>query len=213
MRKSITSVFTAGHNNYALSFFVDVIHHPLRFLSVLMTALLLSACSPQVVKTEGPNDPASSVVIITGAGMVPRSTQDPRYEDTWLKTADSYSAALEAALKKAGVAAQLHTKQDRSETPEQTLARLVSEASKDAIIQVSITHVRNSEENTVYLDAEFMPLVYEYLSDSSRRVVPQVGPRKHYPLMSFTKKDMRDVSLSGLAKAFVKELQTQGKIK
>lgn len=213
MEQANFSVLSPRHHSNAVKYFGDVFRRSLGLLSLLMTFTLLAACSPQLVRTEGPVDPANSVLIITGAGMVPRSAKDPRYEETWLNTTASYSSALKEALDKAGVAAQLYMKKDRIESPEQTLARLVAKEPKDAIIQVSITHVRNSDENTVYLDAEFMPLVYESLSDGTRRVVPQSGPRKHYPLMSMTKKDMRDTSLSGLAKTFVQELQAEGKIK
>ena len=182
-------------------------------LALVLFCVSVTACAPKVVETRAGRKPAEDVLILTGAGMVSMRRGDPKYEQTWLNVVGVYSRALKEKMQEAGVNAELHIKKERAEDPEAVLARLVAAEPKDALVQVTVTHVHNSNENTVYLEAEFMPLVFERLENGQRRVVPQSGPQKRYPLMSTTGKDMRDTSLSGLAAEFVKELRAQGHVK
>lgn len=183
-----------------------------RALTVWLLASMVAACGPSVVRTVQPTQPANKVVVITGVGMVVSSANDPHVEETWFNVAGNYAQSLESAMADAGVNVHLHIKQDRSESPKAVLSRLANDDRKDALIQVVVVHSRSSTENTFYLEAHYMPLAYEEMSDGGRMVVPQKGPVKRYPILSSTTKDLRNASLSGLANDFVKELLAQGYI-
>lgn len=73
----------------------------MRLAMAMITAMLLVSCAT-IVKTEPPQTPAISVLIVTGAGMVPVSSSDPRYEQTWLHVASKYTEGLTEAMKASG---------------------------------------------------------------------------------------------------------------
>lgn len=210
MERSVNNTWTKSRRGQQKHYFGMTGSARVRVFSLMLAMTLLTACGPAIVKTEQPTQPANDILVLTGAGMVASSSNDPRYEETWLKVVKRYSQSLHTAMAGAGLNAQLHIKENGAESPKAVLGRLVAESKKDGLIQVTVTHIRNSEENTVYLNAEFLPLAYEHLSDGTQRVVPQPGTVKHYPLASTTKKDLRDASISGLAEMFVQELREQG---
>lgn len=178
--------------------------------AAVMSVALMTACASGFVETFPPNLPAKSVVIVTGVGMVPSAQNDPRYESMWLGAAKSYAEALRADIAKTGKKAQLDIKSDRSVKGTDYIAKLLATEKRDALVQVVVTHVRNSTENTVYLEASFLPLVYTRDVNGRLAATAQEGPIKRYPLFSMTGKDMRDASLSGLAVDFNKELRGKG---
>lgn len=184
-----------------------------RVAFVAMSAVLMMACAPKIVESELPQRPARTALILTGAGMVPSSAQDPRYEATWREVASRYAGALAEEINSAGPYATLHVVKNREDAPQKVLVRLVNEEKKDALVQVTIRHVRTGSENTIYLETEFMPLMYNRLSNGRRTVIPQSGMAKRYPMFSTTSKDMRDAPISDLAKQFVSELRKQGHLR
>ncbi len=181
-----------------------------RFVFAAMAAIMVAACAPNIIESEGPQRPARTVLVLTGAGMVSSTTQDPRYEAIWSGVASRYAGAFSEELNSTGPHAKLHVIKNREESPQTALVRLVKEEKKDAVVQVTVKHVRTSTVNTIYLEAEFMPLVYNRLSNGQRNVVPQSGTRRNYPMLSTTSQDMRDASIPDLAKQFVSELRGQG---
>jgi hypothetical protein len=142
--------------------------------------------------------------------MVTYSAQDPRHESTWLQVASSYAEALRTEIGSTGTQAELHIKQKRKEAAADVLTMLASHDRKDAVLQVTVYRVRSGTENTYYLMAQFMPLEYTRLSNGRRGMIPAQGVIKKYPILSTTTKDMRDASIPGLAKEFVRELRDQG---
>lgn len=180
----------------------------MRLAMAMITAMLLVSCAT-IVKTEPPQTPAISVLIVTGAGMVPVSSSDPRYEQTWLHAASKYTEGLTEAMKASGVNAQVYIKKDRNEPVADVVARLVAEDRKDALLQVTVRHVRTSSDNTTYLEAELMPLEYQFYSDGKRKAVPRKGAEKSYPILSTTRPDLRQASITDMGKGFVKELRAQ----
>jgi hypothetical protein len=181
-----------------------------RMVFAITAVVLLASCAASVVKTEAPQRPARSVLIVTGVGMVPAAANDPRYEKTWLEVAGKYADGLNEATKAAGVQTQVHIRRDRNEALDATVAMLVAKDKKDALVQVTVNHVRTSADNTIYLKAELMSLEYVYYSDGTRKAVTRKGAEKSYPILSTTKPDMSKASLSDLAQQFVKELRAQG---
>lgn len=183
-----------------------------RVVRLVMTAtmtLLLASCMATVVKTEPPQTPAISVLVITGAGMVPASSSDPRYEQTWLQVVSKYTDGLSEAMKAAGINAQVYVKKDRGESTADAIVRVLAQDRKDAVLQVTVRHVRTGSDNTVYLNSELLPLEYVFYSDGTRKIVPRQGLAKNYPILSTTQPDMRKASLTELGKGFVKELREQ----
>jgi hypothetical protein len=150
-----------------------------RALSLSMLVVLVCACNPRIIETEGPHRPARSVWILTGAGMVTYSAQDPRHESTWLQVASSYAEALRTEIGSSGTQAELHIKQKRKEAAADVLTMLASHDRKDAVLQVTVYHVRSSTENTYYLMAQFMPLEYTRLSNGRRGMIPAQGVIKN----------------------------------
>lgn len=179
-------------------------------VAVVSALLATSACAPTVVKTDPPRIPARSVLVLTGAGMVATSKDDPRYEQTWLKVSNTYADGLSEAINAAGLFSQVHVRKDVAESVESTFTKLVATERKDALLQVTVRHVRSSSDNTIYLKAEFLPLEFRQLSDGRRSVVPRSGLVRDYPVLSTTQPDMRKASLTELAKQFVKDLREQG---
>lgn len=147
-----------------------------RRIASIMAAVLLTACAaPTVVETKLAQVPARTVLVLTGAGMVPYSNDDPRYESMWLQTATTYAQAMQKHIDSSGRRAQLHVKNERGANSADYAAQLLAGARQDAVLQVTITHVKSSAENTIYLSAEFFPLEYRRLSNGQNRAIPQKG--------------------------------------
>lgn len=142
--------------------------------------------------------------------MVVSSKDDPRYEKTWLDVVGKFADGLSSAITGAGLYAQVHIKNNRQEGSGAALGRLNAKEKKDAVITITIDHIRSSSENTVYMTAKFMPLENVEYSNGERKVVTQAGMEKKYPIFSTTHPDLSRASLLDLAKEFVKELREQG---
>ncbi len=205
-------ILAKGHHILQINHTVFRANLCLKVFMALLLATVVSGCGPSVVRTAQPTQPANKVLVITGVGMVTRNAGDARVEETWFNVAANYAKSLDAAMAEAGINVHLHVKKDRAESPKDVLSRLAKDNKKDALIQVAVVHQRSSIDNTFYLEAYYMPLAYQDMSNGERLVVPQKGPVKRYPMLSSTTTDMRDASLSGLAQAFVKELLEQGYI-
>ncbi|MBI3545133.1 MAG: hypothetical protein HY081_00855 [Gammaproteobacteria bacterium] len=183
----------------------------LNWVSLTVSALLITACaSTTVTETTPPQLPVENVLIVTGAGMVPSAKNDPRYESMWLQTANTFAKGLRDAIEHSGKKAQLNIRPDQSSGLAEYVATLLATGKQDALLQVTVSHVKNSSENTIYLEASFMPLGAKRYSDGRRQATTHAGPTKRYALLSTTGKDMREASLSELAEKFVKELRAQG---
>jgi hypothetical protein len=68
----------------------NIVGGAMRLALAMTMALLLTSCAATVVKIEPPQMPAISVLIVTDTGMVPASTSDPHYEQTWLQVSTKY---------------------------------------------------------------------------------------------------------------------------
>jgi hypothetical protein len=149
-----------------------------------------------------------SVLVMAGRNLTP-SYGDARYDQVWFEYSSSFVDAVRNSLDLLHVPVHVNTNRDRRVKASDEVARLLGERSYDAVIQVTITHVKNAVENTVYLEAEYFRV--RYGSENGRRSVTFEGRQaQKYPVLGEAGQDMRDVPAARLAEQFIDALKTAG---
>ncbi len=187
--------------------------HGALFLSLMLAAGLFANSAAGEAGAKSPKQPVSSVLILTGAGMVSSSLESPTKEKVFLAAVKVCARALHAELEEAGVDTIKHIIGDKSESPEEAAVRRLSTTPRDALLQVTAAHVRSDNENTIYLDLELMLIEFHRHNSGGGVATLQEGLAKRYPLHAPDEDDLGQVPISGIAGSFVRDLQAHGLVK
>lgn len=183
------------------------IHHGYRWF-VVFGLVALTACAPSTMsdRPAGGRD----ILIVTGEGFVPhyRDARDPvKIEKLWKTVAERYAQALAIELRKGGHRARVHVNLDKGKKASEIVPYLLVGRNHDALIQVRISHVKNTAENTVYLISTWLALRYERLPDGRRSAITGNEIERKEPMLRTDGPDRRSDSISVMAREFVELLR------
>ncbi|WP_047515938.1 MULTISPECIES: hypothetical protein [unclassified Methylophilus] len=142
---------------------------------LIATALIIPACSSLPEKVNNPDKSKLGVLIVAGEGF------NSSYSDPTGKNANA--TLLEASQKvseylKSEIQNEQHTEADQfvnlnsSVATRTFMAQQIAQKKRDGLIQVMIRHVKNTSENTIYLELAYNPLQY---SASGNGEMLQIG--------------------------------------
>lgn len=178
----------------------------------LITSLMLvtlSACTTLDRKVDNPDRSRLGVLVISGEGLIPQY-DDLRAENTWFIYSSKFAEALYSEIEKRGTKAQVYTNTDRTANPRSYVPELFSHQKRDGLIQVTITHIKNSSENTVYLSASYHALQWRHETKGDSFIAGS-GPIAKFKVLG-DGSDGRNTSLTVFAREFVETLYKVGYI-
>ena len=166
--------------------------------TAILLAVLVTGCND--IKKEAYIVPSIHTRILIISGERLNSVHDdPRINATLLKSSLKFSEDLRTELSKRGAVVIERVNNDQNKTTGRIIGELLAEINFDAVIQVSIIHVKNDERNEIDLNASYIPLEWTTNSSGESAVKAIKGPTKTY-------NDISDESLSQLALKYTKSL-------
>jgi hypothetical protein len=175
----------------------------------LVVLLFLAGCTTLDRKTGNPEKSKMGVLVIAGEGLNSKY-DDLKISNTWFVVSQTFAEALHSEIEKRGTAAQFYLNRDRSVDTRTYVAELFANKKRDGLVQVTITHIKNEAENSVYLSAIYNPLKWRKDAKGDS-FIAGVGPVAKYKILG-DGPDGRYTPLTVFAKDFVETLYREGYI-
>lgn len=181
-----------------------------RTMTLVITALLVG-CTIVDQRAENPDRSKLGVLVIAGEGLNPRY-EDLRANSATFMTSQKFAEAIYSEIKKRGADAQLYLNRDRNIATTAYVSQLLASKKRDGLVQITVSHIKNSSENTVSLTATYTPLHWRR-DATGEHVVTATGPVSKWNLLSAgIGFDNRYTPFAVLAQEFVETLSKAGYI-
>lgn len=155
----------------------------LKFLKIscLIILLNLASCASLHEKVNNSDKSKLGVLIIAGEGLNPiySDIKDAKSSSFWLVTSQKISESLYSEIQKRGTEAQMFINTNRSVETRTYLAQLLSEKKRDGLIQVAIRHIKNENENSVYLELIYKTVKFEKTENGENISIGEGISEKH----------------------------------
>ena len=189
-----------------LDFIIESQMNKKNIVLLVLSCLLVASCSTNK-SSEGKGPIMKNAIIIHGYGLIPKYDVE-KATNIAFTASQKFSLTLHSNLDSFESQVDLHGNYDRSKKTRDFVPYMLAAKNYDSLIQVSIDHIKNESENTIYLQADYFPLTWSII-DGKKVATPQQGITKKYKLLS-SEKSFSEPSISGIAINFCKYLRKEG---
>jgi hypothetical protein len=177
-------------------------------IALVLIAVLMGCATPDR-RADNPDRSRLGVLIIAGEGLNSRY-DDLKASSVLFTVSQKFAESLHAEIEKRGTKAQLYVNRDRNIETRKYVAELFADKKRDGLVQVTVTHVKNGSENTIYLSAGYSPLQWRQ-DAKGESFVTGSGPVAKYKLLG-DGTDGRNTPLTVFAREFAENLFKSGYI-
>jgi hypothetical protein len=174
---------------------------------VLAMTILLVGCTIVDQRPDNPDRSKLGVLVIAGEGLNSRY-DDLRASSAMFMVSQKFAEAIHSEIQKRGTKAQLYLNRDRNGATTTYVSKLLASKEHDGLVQVTVSHIKNGTENTIYLTANYSPLQWRR-DATSERIVTGTGPVKKWNVLSVGS-DLRYTPYAVFAQEFVETLHKFG---
>lgn len=175
--------------------------------AALALVVVLGGCTTLDRKTDNPNRSKLGVLVVAGEGLNSKY-DDLRASATLFIASQKFAEAIHSEIEKRGTKAQLYINRDRNVDTRTYVGELFADKKRDGLVQVTVTHIKNGTENTIYLSASYSPL--QWRKDAKgESFLTGSGPAAKYKLLG-DGLDGRNTALTVFAREFAETLYIAG---
>lgn len=125
------------------------------------------------------------ILLIAGEGLN-SSYDDIRMSGMAFNASTKFAELLQEELLRRGVPTQIHVNRDKTAKTAAYVAQLLAHAKRDGLVQVGFLHVKNDQENTLYLTAQYNAIQFIKKAEGES-VLFGGGPKAKYQVSGLGK--------------------------
>ncbi len=179
------------------------------FLPILLCFLMAGCASTTTVEN---TDIPTRILIINGEGLNTVYPDNPNASNFLAAVGQKYAEHLSDELKKLGANTQVYTKIDKTIGVKQVVSKQLSRSEQDGLIQISVIHTKNEQENAINLNANYLVIASTPNGDGKKTVSFKAGAEKQFSVLDQKTGAFNPTPVSEMAREFALMLKNNGLI-
>lgn len=164
---------------------------------------ILAGCA----STDNQMDTPTRVLVINGEGYNSVYENSPQASGFIFAVGQKFSEHVVTELVKAGANPQIYTKRDATKSTKSVVTDLLSRREQDGLIQISVRHIKNEQENYISLIANYLVLM-PTLNGAGENVVSfEPGLEKQFNILDQQTQQFNPMPVNEMAEEFVQMLK------
>lgn len=179
------------------------------FLPLLLCLFMAGCASTTTVEN---TDVPTRILIINGEGLNTVYPDNPNASNFLAAVGQKYAEHLAVELRKMGANPQIYTKTDKTIGVKQVVSKQLSRTEQDGLIQISVIHVKNAQENAINLNANYLVISSKPNGDGKNTVSFQAGAEKQFSILDQKTGAFNPTPVSEMAREFAQLLKNKSLI-
>ncbi len=163
---------------------------------------ILAGCA----STDNQMDTPTRVLVINGEGYNSVYENNPQASGFIFAVGQKFSEHVVNELIKTGITPQMYTKRDATKSAKAVVTDLLSRHEQDGLIQISVRHIKNEQENHITLIANYLVLLPTLNSTGEEVVSFESGLEKKFTILDQQTQQFNPMPVNEMAEEFVQML-------